>query len=409
MNTNIQSTGNVITAKVINVFLISIILLLNTANLFSQQLPSSIANKYRNTIDWSISDSFNNDNINLNKWTYVKVYGKSIATSEYAFIPKGKGYLSINAKRSSKRGGGISTKQARQYGFYTFKWRAYGFNASNATGWIPAVWGAGQNFGKEVRRINPFPNKRLELDAIEIYGHNGRTQWRAQSIAWTGFHPNNTLVEQRLIAGKTDFTNWKIHGLEYHPNYVRLWQKNNGTWRQIKTVWFVNNSTNANRINKTHNNKLYWILWNVLHNKSNNLNDSALHVDYFYYFPYKQTNSNVSNNNLENTVDYSESLGVLKSNEDIISSNITSVKSFPNPSYGSSISIDYNIVAEGNVNLIVFDTNGKLISTLVSNEFLKTGNYSNNIETSKFPKPGVYYCRLETNKGVETHKIIISK
>ncbi|MBN1182424.1 MAG: DUF362 domain-containing protein [Bacteroidales bacterium] len=79
---------------------------------------------------------------------------------------------------------------------------------------------------------------------------------------------------------------------------------------------------------------------------------------------------------------------------------------YPNPAINFSI-IDFYIPNSSQVNLDVFDINGKLVISLV-NEYLYTGQYQREWNfINKNIEPGIYICRLKTGNYVQSLKIAV--
>lgn len=81
----------------------------------------------------------------------------------------------------------------------------------------------------------------------------------------------------------------------------------------------------------------------------------------------------------------------------------------PNPSL-SRTTISYQVVQSGQVNIAIYDVNGRLVRTLVS-EDKSTGNYSvvwNGLDIERRHVPaGVYFYRLVAEDNVDMDKIIM--
>ncbi len=99
--------------------------------------------------------------------------------------------------------------------------------------------------------------------------------------------------------------------------------------------------------------------------------------------------------------------------EPVDSSSILNFNSYPNPSNGNT-TIDYNIGNSGNVNLSIYNINGKIISSIVDNEKHEKGNYKIDWEPSDSLPSGEYIFKLEvllsTGKQFSVrHKIVLKK
>ena len=83
-------------------------------------------------------------------------------------------------------------------------------------------------------------------------------------------------------------------------------------------------------------------------------------------------------------------------------------QNYPNPFNPYTI-ISYSLKNNTFVNLGIYNTEGRLISTLV-NDFQKTGKYEIPFSISKYPlSSGVYYYRLMTDNSSETKSMMLIK
>jgi len=88
-----------------------------------------------------------------------------------------------------------------------------------------------------------------------------------------------------------------------------------------------------------------------------------------------------------------------------ISSN-DQVMVYPNP-FTNRTTIHYNLGQEGQVNLIIYDMQGREIKTLVNGN-QSPGAYNQTFDGSGLSN-GVYVYKLQTSSGVQTGKLILSK
>lgn len=252
-------------------------LLLNICHAQTQP-PDKVAYMYSLTKDSLISDDFNS--IDWAKWTYREKMG---ADSSYINIENDNlTYVSIAGKDNSKLGSGLCSINSATYGFYIAKWRTKGIYANKPTAWHPAIWGAAWNFGLEKRELDPMPNKWLEIDLMEVYHY---PTWCIHTIAWQGDTLN---ITQRLKNETKLFTDpeWSVTGIEYTPHYVALWEFTESKWYFRKSIPFTDDKTTTNQINVEHRQPCYWILSNKYNYPKASSDDTWLHVDYFYYYPY---------------------------------------------------------------------------------------------------------------------------
>jgi hypothetical protein len=81
-------------------------------------------------------------------------------------------------------------------------------------------------------------------------------------------------------------------------------------------------------------------------------------------------------------------------------------QNYPNP-FNPTTTINYSIVKEGNVKLIVYNTLGSKVVTLL-NEYKQAGNYSVNFNADDLPS-GIYFYRLEAGQFSQVKKMILLK
>jgi len=74
-------------------------------------------------------------------------------------------------------------------------------------------------------------------------------------------------------------------------------------------------------------------------------------------------------------------------------SNSGLISNYPNPSFGSS-TIEFNLPSGSNVALRIFDSQGKLVTTLIDDR-LNKGTYKKHWDAADLPK-GLYFIRLDS-------------
>lgn len=84
--------------------------------------------------------------------------------------------------------------------------------------------------------------------------------------------------------------------------------------------------------------------------------------------------------------------------------NFKLLTAYPNP-FNSSATLSFNLDFDSNVILSLFETNGRLIETLISQD-LRAGNHLMNITASDLTS-GVYLVTLNADGSVQTRKIIL--
>lgn len=81
-------------------------------------------------------------------------------------------------------------------------------------------------------------------------------------------------------------------------------------------------------------------------------------------------------------------------------------QNYPNP-FNPVTNIEFDIAKSSNVNLIIFNSLGQVVSTLVNQE-LKAGTYKYDFNASGLPS-GSYFYRLTAGDYVKTNKMILVK
>lgn len=81
-------------------------------------------------------------------------------------------------------------------------------------------------------------------------------------------------------------------------------------------------------------------------------------------------------------------------------------QNYPNP-FNPVTNIEFDIAKTGNVNLIVFNALGQVVTTLVDQE-LKPGTYRYDFNASNLPS-GSYFYRLTAGSYVKTNKMVLVK
>ena len=81
-------------------------------------------------------------------------------------------------------------------------------------------------------------------------------------------------------------------------------------------------------------------------------------------------------------------------------------QNYPNP-FNPVTNIKFNVAEAGNVQIIIYDGIGRLITNLV-NEQLTPGKYSVDFDASKFSS-GLFFCVLKAGEYTETRKMLMIK
>ena len=298
-----------------------------------QQLPEN-GNQYETYRDNSISDEFNSEKLNTNKWGRRNTGGASIenyvADKSLVVMEKetNKGvttkFVSIKGttEKGSPKTAGLVSNASAFYGFYTVKFRFRGFDTEDvkekSSVWHPSVWSAIGNYtgGKKKSSVK---NSAFwtEIDFME---------WENKANGWSSDAPSRIrdskgkkrkVVTQGKGAEKAIMTKgpfqtydpvWQTIGLEYTPEYIKLWEWKNGEWVHMgkRVVKFVEESeANPERkytistIGKKARQPMFWYLGNIVAKhvlakveKGTNtytMNDLSVDFDFFRYYRHKST------------------------------------------------------------------------------------------------------------------------
>ncbi len=104
--------------------------------------------------------------------------------------------------------------------------------------------------------------------------------------------------------------------------------------------------------------------------------------------------------------DCSQALSVSDNQNEMIPANISIHPNYPNP-FNSSTTISYSLPTSGNIDLKVFDLQGREISTL-DQGYRRAGNYQLNLD-GKDLSSGTYFLRLHNEKSQTVRKMMLVK
>ena len=93
-------------------------------------------------------------------------------------------------------------------------------------------------------------------------------------------------------------------------------------------------------------------------------------------------------------------------NVNIVNSDFTITKIFPNPAE-NAINVSFELKSKSKVNIFISDLNGKKLREIVSQDFNK-GEYSLNYDISSFTS-GSYFIYAEYNEGYAVKKFNVLK
>lgn len=270
--------------------------------------PEGVEAFYETSPNPQISDDFNGSSVDFTRWAYRNddkslewgtdensVYIESEVDHSWVTLKGIKQTVNVGGEIEEGLGSGLVSKNYTQYGFYILKWRIQGasYESGGGSGWHPGAWGARCNFSyaPQGECISGLTN-RLELDIIEGFEHTSSTYWTSHLFEWGPAAAPADRIKHLLTDGKVydwPTSEWKIIGYEYSPEYIRLWENNQGTWEIVQTYMFTANpSVEDVRLNDQFRSPVYWILSNKV---SNSLDipvngDSWFQIDYFYHYDY---------------------------------------------------------------------------------------------------------------------------
>ncbi len=101
---------------------------------------------------------------------------------------------------------------------------------------------------------------------------------------------------------------------------------------------------------------------------------------------------------------YSTITGIIHFNSNIRSFNL--FQNFPNP-FNPTTRINYDINTPGNVKIVIYNTLGQKIKTLI-NQYTNTGTHSIIFNGSSIPS-GIYFYRLQSGSFISTKKMLLLK
>ena len=262
-------------------------------------LPPEIVHIYENQVDSSISDEFDDESLNTDKWAYRTRNNPTIwGTQNYVRMidQEEAKFVSIRGRWSERKGSGIAQKEPSHYGFHVIRWRTVGISPNKRTPWQPSIWTSTENFssGDDFRSIDTN-GKFTEIDFVE-YWYN--PVWHSQTITWENGSKTRTQI-MRPNADDFPNGNWQVHGLEYHPDYFQLWEETENGWEKSGAKIPITNDPNSSaNVNRDFAKAGFWILsnkyhWEEIQNaydgnpplETFRFSDSWLHVDYFRYYP----------------------------------------------------------------------------------------------------------------------------
>ncbi|MEM8945910.1 MAG: hypothetical protein AAGD11_12100 [Planctomycetota bacterium] len=292
-------------------------------------MPSEIAHLYENEADRSVSDEFDAQQLDTGKWDYrTAPTSANWLQSNTSLENQGEDrYLELRGewKRTAGADGfvtgtgsssGIYSKKTMGHGFYTARWRVEGISPNHKSSWHPAIW----CHRSIPTTTNPsrLPQDHIELDFVEFsQSRTQNIQWHCQAVEWVRNREESRMTPIESSSWSSDFQEgvWSTHGLEYHPDYVQLWEFDeiSRQWSQrgekisITTAATDKKALNINK--SSAHEQAYWILsnydffervnkmWEPYHGRkvksTDNflMSESSLQIDYFRFRPLKTGNA----------------------------------------------------------------------------------------------------------------------
>jgi hypothetical protein len=298
------------------------------------QLPEN-GLEYETYRDASISDEFNECKLDSNKWTRrnssnasIQDYhtDKSLVQIEKELSKNGEKiqFVSIKATAPNQvpRTAGLVSVASAFYGFYTVRFRFRGFDTQDVRErgsiWHPSVWAGITNHNQDIpKKSVKNPKYWTEIDFMEW--ENGANGW--SSDAPSRFVDSKGVKRKVITKGKgaekaimtkgpfkTHDPVWQTIGLEYTPEYFKLWEWKNGKWVHLgkRIVHFVDDSEVSSEVNytistigKKARQPVFWILGNIVAGfvlkkidegtNKHTMNDLSVDFDFFRYYRHKKT------------------------------------------------------------------------------------------------------------------------
>lgn len=171
--------------------------------------------------------------------------------------------------------------------------------------------------------------------------------------------------------------NWST-ARETNNSGFEIERKNSGANSTWNKIGFVNGSGNSQEI------------------RSYNFNDNGLSSgNYNYRLKQIDFNGNFEYFELQNEVNVG------------VPSQFELSQNYPNP-FNPTTKINFSIPVDSKVTLNIYDITGKLVSTLINNEFRLASYYTMEFNASNFSS-GTYFYTIRTDKFNETKKMILIK
>ncbi|MEM9252285.1 MAG: hypothetical protein AAGB29_08040 [Planctomycetota bacterium] len=194
--------------------------------------------------------------------------------------------MSLLATNTSEAG--LSARYPHRYGFTVCRWRLRGIELGNKHAAHPAIWSFSFNMG--VSRLNsPNANgKTLEIDWMEYIKWLPVPGYHARILPADEGYGSDTDRSLYMTQDQTDFDGWRIHGYEYTPEHVQLWEYVDGSWRKKGIELRFGDATDieAGVMDRAYRSDQYFILSNIWFFKPEyDLSPVRLDIDYIHHYP----------------------------------------------------------------------------------------------------------------------------
>ena len=242
----------------------------------------------------------------------------------------------------------------------------------------------------------------------------GDNEWGQRTINLSAFkNNNNVLIKFRATNANGDnlyLDNVKVANVTDVCSSPTDLNELQITSSSVKLSWKFQGNTNQFNIYYRPRGTSVWSHKTVAGNKQwvsvNNLQSGT---DYEWYV---MTNCN-SGNSLPSAQSFFTTEGPTASNaitgvtnESIDESPDTNLKVIPNPVH-STAHISFSVSTPGKFTLQLYDMNGRLVNRIADKQF-NEGIHQITFDTKEL-KAGIYLLRLQSNKSVETKKIVVMK
>lgn len=289
----------------------------------AQDLPVDLEGVYKSTANKRLSDEFNGERKNASfdksKWHFRKSTKSGLGQGE-EFVQEKGGKLICYGHKKKRKAGAIVSNNYFQYGWYAFKWKTTGIAEGKRNAWHPSIWGSLDDTRKNrVPRTDGKGDSWMEIDIMEFstWSKTG-TDWSSDAPAylWVDSLQRKVKVNRGLgpsfgwkkaimidgkkdkykgeVLGKHDFDKWQTWGMEYHPDYLQMWKKDENGWVRVgNKITFTNNEMppSLRTIPEKAAKPLYWYIGNLFlpqgktEIQEDQITNSTFEVDWFHYHP----------------------------------------------------------------------------------------------------------------------------